>query len=435
MFINKFFFSPLLGRPILERGGEMLTPTLFVATTIFINIVVGLHKREFLLGDIQYEKPNCFQNQSNLYGKVALSNGLLDSHKLFVEVGIPGEIQSCRLCQLFPSYYCNHTIDASFYSMSSNVESNMRILIGDGTEDFRFLLSRDQMSVYALTNESFCGRKLRVILMLNFNIHFPIDRDFLLVMYDSVKASDVVSCSLSLSRTNLCRITRFINYVEFQYTNCLFSQEENEFSLPTEGGHSVFYYGKHLTRVPKERSFCNESWYSILKRMEVARYCDPELLLYIRPKAWYETVSIYITSHLNGVRGREMWLLSNMLEKSCPLRESEIGLEDTLFYPLVEKLGERLVCQNMSNFTFHPEKGQNGTLPYYARNYREWYYKWFHYILEADDTMKVKASLLLTYPFLLTMIGLVSLGFTLYHVYFRKHKDSLSQYSYKPLDE
>ena len=394
-------------------------------TLLLLGICVGFQHKEYPLVDIQYSVPYCSPGgMENLYGKVETETTLFDYNAMRLKTTLLPNITSCRLCQLNP-LYCNLTVGNDFYGMANDVPSNMRVLLGDGSEEFHFLFTPESPTAEMIGNNSWCGKRVRLTFLAYFTLRSPVHRDFLLTLANPPHSAQ--PCHTFLSKTRLCNIAPLIFSLDFPYTNCL--EEGPILSLPNPlERRSPFYYSHHLEKVPKDVRLCGESWYSIMKRANLNTYCDPELLLYVKPKAWYEAAVILISARLAPHGEKELWILQNMLERSCTQRELEVSLEHTLFFPFVEVLGGGLVCLNRTNFTQLPVE-KNITLPFYVRNYQKWFYQWFHYVLEPTESMRVKASLLLTYPFVLTAIGLVSLGFTLYHVYFRKHQD------YQPLSK
>lgn len=389
--------------------------------------VKAYQENEFVLSDIQYHVPFCM-GMKNQYGRVEIRTTLFDYDLFRLRLVLEPNLTSCRLCRIAQSY-CNLTIGSEYYGLTSDFSYNTKVILNDGSEEFRLLLPTPQKDFVRIKgNESFCGKTVRLVLLSYFTMWSPVHRDFLLTL---VNPSDnrTIPCQTFLSRTSLCNTAPFFHFIDYPYTNCL--EERSELDSPEfeqNQKRTAFYYYKHRhTKIPTNRFLCGESWFSIFNRSRLDIYCDPELLFYVKPKAWYESAILLITAKLNGNRGEEVWILQNLLERSCSQKESEISLEDTLLFPY---LGQ-LECQNKSNFTnFAMEK--NITLPFYVRNYEKWFWQWFHYLLESREGMFQKAALLVTYPFILSVGGLVAIGFTVYHIYFRKMED-YEDLGYQPL--
>lgn len=407
---------------------------------LLIHFSEGYQKKEYSLIDIQH----CPGGENEIFAKIDITTTLFDENLLQLDMRLMPTVTSCRLCQLNP-LYCNLSISNQFYGMTTgdDIQHNFRLLIEQGSEDLRFLLSSDGMSIRAIGRESssssssWCGSNLKMILLVYFNLRSPISRDFLLTLANPNPDNATLQCQKFLPRTGLCHIASSFFYIDFPYTNCLSFSGENQILLPTTTNDSLSEnaFSPSLMRAATKRrreKICGESWQSILRRVRLEElYCDPEILFYIKLKAWYEAAIIYITARLNGVKRKELWILSTLLEQNCHLMETEVALENTLFYPLVESWAERVVCPNMSDFM---ENEKNVTLPYYVRHHHQWYYQWFHYILEAKESMHLEASLLVTMPFVLSLICIIAIIITIHHIYFRKHKDFTS-IQYQPLSK
>lgn len=398
-----------------------------------LSCVHAYQESHYILSDIQYPVPFCM-GMKNQYGKVELRTTLFDYNQFRLKLELEQNLTSCNLCRI-DQKYCNFSIGSEYYGLTSDFSYNTKVILNDGSEEFRFfLLPPERNSIILRGNESWCGKTVRFILLSYFNLWSPVHRDFLLTMVNPTD-NRTVPCQTFLSRTGLCHTAPFFHFIDYPYTNCL-EEVDDVIGLPTneKTQKTPFYFYKHRSvKVPKNRYLCGESWFSILNRSNLDIYCDPELLLYVKPKAWYESAVLFITAKLNGNHQKEVWILENLLERSCLQRDTGVALEETLFWPYLEKLDGPLRCLNMSNFTSHPME-KNITLPFYVRNYKKWFWKGFHYLLESKEGMLQKASLLLSLPFILSLVAVISIGLTIYHVYFRRLED-YEELGYQPLEK
>lgn len=427
--------------------------TLFLAILLlllfFSDECIASNRRIYPMGDIQFNLPECHLLSNsivieNLFANLEIKSNLLDP-QLELSLSLQPRQRVCRICQTDPSH-CNFTTDNQTLSLSLDTSYNLKVILlkspeSESTSSKTYAL-RELGGESLLELDRPCGETLRMVVLSIFNIRSPVlTRDFLLIAYDhSHPDRETLKCQSpwTTNKTDLsCSISPIYHYIEYPFTNCL-----SPALSPRGGGDrqrsnlSVSEYYRRLRDGERleggEMKFCGESWSSIMERSRMDLFCDPELILYIKLKGWYEAAVIAISAWENGRTNEpRLWLLMDSLSKTCAHRESRVALENTIFFEMVSDFiitnnnrttDERLCLEVI-------ERG-NVTLPFYVTHYRSWYYQLFHYIIEPSEGMQMKAIFLILFFCLLIIISLIATALVIYQIYFRK--SSLSN-DYQPL--
>lgn len=392
------------------------------------------------LSDIQYSIPSCSLDGGkkivNTFGSLTMGNNLMGDSMVF-RVNLNNLNPSCRLCQISPNY-CGPMGEDSGLHMAYDTQYNLKIIspFGDGGSPPSSISFSLQNNSYAVvTRTGLCGKVHQLVILVIANIDYPVERDFLLIAHDK-DGNKSVPCIKGWGLSDLsCQVSQSYHYVDYSAYNCL---AINSTITPDGGGgggttpYTPFYYYyesvvmKNVEILGDERLLlCGESWLSIYQRVSLKDYCHPYNSLYVKPKVWYEAALIITSYWLNGNRGEDVWLAMEALERTCHQRESEINFEDSIFYNLTLWMSEEdpiydktTICGWIAGAGIDVSTS-NITLPYFFYHSDKWWYVLYQYVLEADESMKVYAYLLTpVFPIILVVL-LGTLGFTLYHIYYR----------------
>jgi hypothetical protein len=282
------------------------------------------------------------------------------------------------------------------------------------------------------------------------SIEWPLRRDLMLIGEQTPGATvDCVEAPGGRIAPLDCRITRRFYYVEHRVNNCLGTKPPT--AVDDRLYYDPYHYYYHLwsartavdrdVLVPPHLTLCGERWQQIFERTRLQLYCNPDVALQVALKPWYEAALQAMTAFLNQRFGEPaLWLALATLERTCGQRDAtgQYGLRDSVFYNMTEALrdsadvvvnGATQVCEWMVQEEPELLGDVNITLPFYVTHYRAWYFALFKYVVPPDADMPRAAVTLLLIPLVVLGVTLVSIAFTVYHVFFRPSERTLNAYS------
>lgn len=371
---------------------------------------------DLTIADIQYGA-TCGAIENN-FGVLSIGNDLLGQHlQLSINLNDTSH-QSCRLCAISPSY-CNTTIAPR---LAQDTSYNLKIITLEErrVSSVTYALRQDA-SQMIISQSDICGHTFRFVILLIVNVAQPIDHDFLLLANDG--GSNTLPCDKTLADIS-CSVSNVYYIIDYTAENCLSQRESSLPVQPTQFNQPLYYFYNNES-IDGAMTLCGESWLSIFRRSRLDLWCDDTLPLYIKQKPWYETALYAMSAWLNGRQDTTLWLTLETLERTCHLRERQLGLDETIFVNLTRQLrldratyDDLVVCDWIGTVN-----KQNVTLPFYTRYYREWFFSLYQSILPADETMPWKAPLLFSLPFVILFILVVATGLTTYHIYCRQRNN------------
>lgn len=390
------------------------------------------------LVDLQYDVPECqVRNQTllNAFGGLTLSYDLM-GRTLQLQLWMDPRQQSCRLCAISPDY-CN----ASEPALAPDTSYNLRIVsLRDSGAIYasQFSLQGLQWETDAVLPwqsdtdpTTLCGQRYKLHLSFLLHVQHPLERDMPAVA--QFARGDWVNCSgAELS----CRLAPRYPIVDLHVDNCL-----RTIATPPKDydSHSPLFWRLNPRLWPTNPlTLCGEPLDRLLQRLRPEDWlCDPLNALYVKPLPWYELAMELTVAWLDGCLAHQetslvvdtsgnntnntrvttqsayacAWLddetlrALDALERTCPQRQLDVAMEETVLANLTVQLRDRRPAHHDAECAQLPAS-HDVMLPYYARHLGDWQLWTFQYLVYFDENQQWRAGLLVA---LWTLAGLAAL--------------------------
>lgn len=431
---------------------------------LFIVFMHDIYTQNYTIADSRYNIPECDftklsilphnHTMNNQLGYINIDYDIIRDNITFDIVFYNTDIRSCYLCDHFDNVlYCNESLKEQYISLSNSLSYNM-ITIAIQEDDiyfpinisnsvnYQFKMNRNTNQLIIPTkklfynnmyNDNDCSKSLYLIILPIIKISFPLNTDFLSIVYDKEHINDYTQqCNRSkkIFKNIDCSITGGENYhyIKLETPNCVAMKQHtntiiNYYNIDDIRPYlkeSIIYtsfdWYKEYYTIEEDidnEMICGENWLTLLKRMNLESfYCGKYAMIYVKMKPWYKLALQVITTKLNirftlsdndhfiMIQNIGLYLLLGYesLERGCLIKDSlDIDIEYTYFYNVYNKLRifnndfnditnntipviDKNISNNETNNTYNneTEKERNGTIDNEGRKQQ-------HYNTRVDD--------------------------------------------------